>query len=160
MAAASAPGTGSSYASVRFTTEQQTSLSVAVAAAGSRTRQIKRQGAAGLAVDLLELPTATLPTVVKQRLQDLIALTGGRLVDTAMLSNLGRLDSVPHLGEPAGDVHRVWFSPPGRMPMGASLGAATYDGTLFLCLRYRHALFDSDAAAAFSSLLRETLVTP
>jgi NRPS condensation-like uncharacterized protein len=153
-------GNFASYVSVRFTHEQQRSLPIAVAAARSRTRQIKRQGAAGLAVDLLELPTATLPTVLKQRLQDLITLTGSRLVDTAMLSNLGRVEGLPSLGGPAGRVCRMWFSPPARMPMGASLGAASYDGTLFLCLRYRHALFDSDAAAAFAALLRDALVTP
>jgi NRPS condensation-like uncharacterized protein len=153
-------GNFASYVSVRFATQEQTSIPVAVAAARSRTRKIKSQGAAGLAVDLLELPTATLPTVVKQRFQDLIALTGSRLLDTAMLSNLGRLEAVPHLGESAGEVRHVWFSPPGRMPMGASLGAASYDGTLFLCLRYRHTLFDADAASAFSALLRDTLTTP
>jgi NRPS condensation-like uncharacterized protein len=153
-------GNFASYVSVRFAREDQTSMPIAVAAAASRTRKIKSQGAAGLAVDLLELPTATLPTVVKQRFQDLITITGSRLLDTAMLSNLGRLAAVPHLGEPAGQVRRVWFSPPGRMPMGASLGAASYDGTLFLCLRYRHALFDSEAAAAFTALLRDSLTTP
>jgi NRPS condensation-like uncharacterized protein len=153
-------GNYASYVSVRFATDEQVSIPVAVSAARSRTRKIKSQGAAGLAVDLLELPTATLPTVVKQRFQDLITLTGSRLLDTAMLSNLGRLEAVPQLGESAGEVRHVWFSPPGRMPMGASLGAASYDGTLFLCLRYRHALFDSDAAAAFTALLRGTLTTP
>jgi NRPS condensation-like uncharacterized protein len=153
-------GNFASYVSVRFATEDQASIPVAVAGARSRTRKIKSQGAAGLAVDLLELPTATLPTAVKQRFQDLITLTGSRLLDTAMLSNLGRLGAVPHLGESAGEVRHVWFSPPGRMPMGASLGAASYDGTLFLCLRYRHALFDSAAAIAFTALLRDTLTTP
>jgi NRPS condensation-like uncharacterized protein len=153
-------GNFASYVSVRFSTEEQASVPVAVAAARSRTRKIKSQGAAGLAVDLLELPTATLPTVLKQRFQDLITLTGSRLLDTAMLSNLGRLGAVPHLGESAGEVRHVWFSPPGRMPMGASLGAASYDGTLFLCLRHRHALFDGDAATAFIALLHDTLTTP
>jgi NRPS condensation-like uncharacterized protein len=153
-------GNFASYVSVRFATDEQTSIPVAVAAARSRTRKIKSQGAAGLAVDLLELPTATLPTVVKQRFQDLITLTGSRLLDTAMLSNLGRLEAAPHLGESAGEVRHLWFSPPGRMPMGASLGAASYDGTLFLCLRYRHALFDGDAATAFTALLHDTLTTP
>jgi hypothetical protein len=51
----------------------------------------------------------------------------------------------------------VWFSPPGRMPLGASVGAATLDGALFLTLRYRHQLFDAAAAAEFMTLYRETL---
>jgi hypothetical protein len=94
---------------------------------------------------------------VKQRFQDLISLTGSRFVDTAVLSNLGRLEAVPALGGGAGAVKRVWFSPPGRMPLGASVGAATYGDELFLCLRYRHALFDASAAADFAALLREVL---
>jgi hypothetical protein len=43
------------------------------------------------------------------------------------------------------------------MPLGASLGAATHGDELFLCLRYRHALFDAPAAASFAALLREVL---
>jgi NRPS condensation-like uncharacterized protein len=153
-------GNFASYVSVQLLADEQVDLGAAAAGAAQRTRAIKSQGAAGLVVDLLELPTATLPTVVKQRFQDLITLTGNRLVDTAVLSNLGRLDSVPRLDQEAGSVRRVWFSPPGRMPLGASLGAATYEDELFLCLRYRHALFDPPSAAAFAALLRETLTAP
>src|SRR2546423_1515874 len=51
------------------------------------------------------------PAAIKRRLQDLIPLTGTRVVDTAVLSNLGRLDP------PAHGVRAVWFSPPGRMPL-------------------------------------------
>jgi NRPS condensation-like uncharacterized protein len=153
-------GNYASYVSVHFGAEEQTDMNAAVAAARARTREIKTRGAAGLVIDLLELPTATLPTAVKRRFQDLISLTGSRLVDTAVLSNLGRLEAAPALGDSAGEVRRVWFSPPGRMPLGASLGAATYGDELFLCLRYRHALFDSDAATAFTALLRDTLITP
>jgi NRPS condensation-like uncharacterized protein len=90
-------------------------------------------------------------------MQDLIPLTGNVVVDTAVLSNLGRIASVPHLGD-AGAVRELWFSPPGRMPLGASLGAATLDGRLFLTLRYRHALFDAAAAQDFLALLEDVLV--
>jgi NRPS condensation-like uncharacterized protein len=150
-------GNFASIVSVDLAPDGQADLPAAVAAAAERPRQIKDEGGAGLAVDLLELPTATLPTAVKQRFQDLISLTGNRFVDTTVLSNLGRLDAVPSLGGEAGEVRRVWFSPPGRMPLGASLGAATYGDQLFLTLRYRHALFGAPAAAAFGQLLREVL---
>src|SRR5215210_4540587 len=150
-------GNFASIVSVDLAADEQADLPTAVAAAAQRTRQIKDEGGAGLAVDLLELPTATLPTVVKQRFQDLITLTGSRFVDTTVLSNLGRLEAVPALGGEAGDVKKVWFSPPGRMPLGASLGAATHDDQLFLTLRYRHALFDPRAAADFAAVLREVL---
>jgi hypothetical protein len=106
---------------------------------------------AGLIVDLLEFPTV-LPSGVKRRLQELIPLTGNRVVDTAVLSNLGRLDALP-------GVRSVWFSPPGRMPLGASIGTATLGGELFVTLRYRHALFDAPAAADFAALYREVLIS-
>jgi hypothetical protein len=80
------------------------------------------------------------------------ALDGNFVVDTAMLSNLGRLDAVP------GGVREVWFSPPGRMPLRVSVGAATLHGRLFLTLRYRRALFDPDAAAAFGRVYRDVLL--
>jgi NRPS condensation-like uncharacterized protein len=153
-------GNFASYVSVRFAPRDRLDLSAAVSAARARTREIKRRDAAGLVVDLLELPTATLPTAVKRRFQDPITLTGDRFVDTAVLSNLGRLEGVPRLGGTAGNVKEVWFSPPGRMPLGASLGAATYNDELFLCLRYRHALFDADGAAGFAAVLRDVLTTP
>jgi NRPS condensation-like uncharacterized protein len=150
-------GNFASYVSVELAAEAD--LPAAVAAAAERTRQIKDEGAAGLVVDLLELPTATLPTAVKRRFQDLIRMTGSRFVDTTVLSNLGRLDAVPSLGGDAGEVRQVWFSPPGRMPLGASLGAATHGDELFLTLRYRHALLGPGAAAEFAGLLREVLTT-
>jgi NRPS condensation-like uncharacterized protein len=153
-------GNFASYVSVRFAPGDLVDLPAAVSAARARTREIKRHAAAGLVVDLLDLPTATLPTAVKRRFQDLIALTGSRLVDTAVLSNLGRLDGVPRLGGTAGSVTQVWFSPPGRMPLGASLGVATYGDQLFLCLRYRHALFDADGAAGFATVLHDVLTNP
>jgi NRPS condensation-like uncharacterized protein len=153
-------GNFASYVSVRFAPRDLVDLPAAVSAARARTREIKRRDAAGLVVDLLELPTATLPTAVKRRFQDLITLTADRYVDTSVLSNLGRLEGVPHLGGTAGAVTQVWFTPPGRMPLGASIGAATYEGELFLCLRYRHALFDADGGAEFAAVLRDVLTTP
>jgi hypothetical protein len=78
------------------------------------------------------------------------------LVDTAVLSNLGRLPPAPPFGD-AGAVRAVWFSPPGRMPLGASLGAATLDDRLFLTLRYRHPLFDAAAASDFLETFRSAL---
>jgi NRPS condensation-like uncharacterized protein len=149
-------GNFASYVSVHLAPDEQTDLDTATRAAAERTRRIKDNGIAGLIVDLLAMPTA-LPTAVKKRLQDLLPLTGNVMVDTAVLSNLGKLEGVPHLGD-AGAVKAVWFSPPGRMPLGASFGAASLDGSLFLTLRYRHALFGAGAAAEFADLYREQLL--
>jgi hypothetical protein len=52
---------------------------------------------------------------------------------------------------------RIWFSPPGRMPLGAPLGAATLDDRLILTRRYRHALFDAAAAKEFLATFKQVL---
>jgi NRPS condensation-like uncharacterized protein len=148
-------GNFASYVSVRFAAGDHGTLEAAIQAAASSTRRIKDAGIAGLVIEFFAVPAA-LPTAVKQRMQNLIPLTGNLLVDTAVLSNLGRLPDAPRFGD-AGAVQAVWFSPPGRMPLGASLGAATLGGRLFLTLRYRHALFDGKAAREFLSMLKTTL---
>jgi len=149
-------GNYASYVSVRLDAGELTDFETAVEAAAATTRRIKEDGIAGLIVDLFGPPTL-LPPAVKQRLQHLIPLTGNLVVDTAVLSNLGRLEAVPRLGD-AGAIKAVWFSPPGRMPLGASVGAATLGGELFVTLRYRHALFDRRAGAAFARRYRDVLV--
>jgi NRPS condensation-like uncharacterized protein len=149
-------GNFASYVSVRIGSAGLKDLTTAAQAAAENTRRIKQGGVAGLIVELFAAPTI-LPTALKQRMQDLIPLTGNLVVDTAVLSNLGRIDSVPRLGE-AGQVRELWFSPPGRMPLGASFGVATLEGRLFVTLRYRHALLDPEAAAEFVQLYRRTLL--
>lgn len=149
-------GNFASYVSVRVDPGHETTLDAAIQAAAASTRRIKDGGIAGLIIDLFGAPTL-LPTTIKRRLQDLLPLTGNILVDTAVLSNLGRIDSVPHLGD-AGSVRELWFSPPGRMPLGASLGAATLDGRLLVTLRYRHALLDATAADHFLATFKQELL--
>jgi NRPS condensation-like uncharacterized protein len=123
----------------------------ALAVMGRQTRAIKRDGLAGVVVDLLA-GNALLTIGVKRRLPELIPLTGNRVIDTASLSNLGEL-------EPFGDdVEGVWFSPPGRMPLGAALGALTHNGRLHLALRYRHPQFGASAAHAFMRRFRDVLL--
>jgi NRPS condensation-like uncharacterized protein len=150
-------GNFASYVSVRVDSGHETTLDAAIQAAAASTRRIKEGGLAGLIIDLFGAPTL-LPTAIKRRLQDLLPLTGNVLVDTAVLSNLGRIDSVPHLGD-AGSVRELWFSPPGRMPLGASFGAATLDQRLLVTLRYRHTLLDATAADQFLAAFKQTLIT-
>lgn len=149
-------GNYASYVSVRVGTGHQGSLHQAVAAAAQSTRRIKDGAVAGLIVELFNAPTL-LPTGLKQRMQSLIPLTGNVVVDTAVLSNLGRVTEVPVLGD-AGAVRELYFSPPGRMPLGASLGAATLDDRLFITLRYRHPLFGAGAAEEFVTLFGQVLL--
>jgi NRPS condensation-like uncharacterized protein len=150
-------GNYASYVTVHIPEDKQDDLPTAIAAAAESTTRIKEDGIAGLIVDLLEFPTV-LPTAIKQRLEQLIPLTGNLVVDTAVLSNLGKLDALPRLDDEAGDVKAIWFSPPGRMPLGASFGVATMNDALFVTLRYRHALFDADGAARFAGLYRGILL--
>jgi NRPS condensation-like uncharacterized protein len=148
-------GNFASYVSVHIGSDEQKTLPAAIKAATASTRRIKEDGISGLIIDLFALPSA-LPTGIKQRMQGLIPLTGNVIVDTVALSNLGRLPPAPDFAD-GGAVKAVWFSPPGRMPLGASLGAATLDDRLFLTLRYRHALFDARAASDFLATLRTVL---
>ena len=118
---------------------------------GRQTRAIKRDGLAGMVVDLLA-GYSMLTIAAKRRRPDLIATTGDTLVDTASLSNLGLLTD---MGE---DIEAVGFSPPGRMPLGTAMGVATHHGRIHLTLRYRHAQFDQAAAAAFLRLFHDVLL--
>jgi NRPS condensation-like uncharacterized protein len=147
-----------SYTTVWLSNGEHHDLATAAEIAGDRTRRIKEQGLAGSVVDTLR-GMSILPVAVKRRLPGLIPLTGNVLVDTASLSNLGILTGFPLLGQDAGMVEAVWFSPPNRMPLGASFGAATLDRRLHLTLRYRRAQFDRNAAHAFVRLYRDVLLT-
>jgi NRPS condensation-like uncharacterized protein len=126
-------------------------LKDALAVMGRQTRAIKRDGLAGVVVDLLA-GNALLTIGVKRRLPDLIPLTGNRVVDTASLSNLGVLEDF------GGEVEGVWFSPPGRMPLGAAIGVLTHGGRLHLTLRYRHPQFDAAASRAFMDRFQDVLL--
>ncbi|MDX6424825.1 MAG: hypothetical protein QOD52_230 [Gaiellaceae bacterium] len=148
-----------SYTTVSVGRGERDDLGSALEAAVKGTRTIKEQGLAGTVVDQLRR-LRTLPVRVKRMLPALIPLTGNIVVDTASLSNLGLLEPFPWLGDDAGTVEAVWFSPPNRMPLGASFGVATLGGRLHLTLRYRRAQFDGDAATAFARLYRDVLAPP
>lgn len=146
-----------SWATVSLSTADLKDLRRAVMMTGRRTSMIKRDRLSGTIIDLLAGP-AMLSVSAQRRLQDLIPLTGDVVVDTASLSNLGVLDDLASLGD-AGEVRSLWFSPPGRMPLGASFGVLTLDGRLHLTLRYRHAQFDQEAARGFAEIYRDVLLT-
>ena len=115
-----------------------------------QTGRIK-DGGRGALMELLNR-TSRLPLWLKQPLSPFIWMTGNRLVDTAVLSNLGSVaeDELPDFGPDAGEVAGLWFSAPARMPCGLSLGAVTAAGSLHLAFRYRYPLWGPAAAAAFA----------
>jgi NRPS condensation-like uncharacterized protein len=146
-----------SYVTISLEADERPDLRHATAAAGRWTRPIKREGLGGIVVDVLNR-LSTLTVGVKRRLPDLIPLTGDVVVDTASLSNLGIVESPPELDDAAGPVRAIWFSQPGRMPLGTCVGALTLDGRMHLALRYSHAQFDRTAARAFFRLFRTVLL--
>ncbi|MEX2586681.1 MAG: hypothetical protein WD602_01630 [Actinomycetota bacterium] len=103
-------------------------------------------------VALVELvgQDARLPGPLRRALPALVNVTGNRLVDTAALAFVGRVEADLNFGAEAGEVEGVWFSPPARMPLGVSVGAV-FDGTrLNLAFRYRHPLMNGEAVCRFS----------
>ncbi|MGH9076565.1 MAG: condensation domain-containing protein [Acidimicrobiales bacterium] len=111
-----------------------------------QTRRIKEGEGAAL-FEVLRIGPR-LPLWIKRRLPDVLALTGNRLVDTAVLSNLGRVADPPSFG--LGGPAEMWFSAPTRMPCGLSVGSVTVGGRLHLAFRYRKALWGDAAADRFA----------
>jgi NRPS condensation-like uncharacterized protein len=119
-----------------------------------RTAAIKTDRLGGLAVDLLRM-NSSLTIASKRWAQQLRPLMAHVVVDTASLSNLGRLDVIPSELDRAKAA--VWFSPPAQLPLGAAIGAVTLDERLHLTMRYRRAQFDRAAAQRFMRLLSQVL---
>ncbi len=125
------------------------SPALALARITTQTARKKKTGMGTALVDVLGR-SELFPLWAKRAMVTAMPITGHRLVDTAMLSNLGRLAETPSFGPDAGDTIEVWFSPPGRMPLGLTVGAVTVADRLHLTFRYRRSLFDADAAARFA----------
>ncbi len=126
--------------------EDHKDLSAIVTTIGRRTRRIKDVRTPVAAVRLLDV-LQHLPLPVKRHIARL--LTSKRVMPTAILSNLGRLDEGLHFG-PDLRAREVWFSPPTRMPMGLAIGSVTAGDRLHLVFRYRHPLFGPAEIAAFA----------
>lgn len=92
---------------------------------------------------------ASWPVWAKRLLSPALTATGNRLVDTAILSNLGKLDA-PDFGPDAGETMECWFSAPTRMPCGLSVGAVTLNKRLHLSFRYHRSLLSDEAARRFA----------
>ncbi len=120
-----------------------------------QTRRIKETGEAAALVELLG-PASLAPLFVRQALPGLMGLSGERFLPTAVLSNLGELPEPLSFGAGA-EATGLWWSPPGRMPMGLAVGAASHRGALCLVVRYRHALMGAAGARAFSEELLRAL---
>jgi NRPS condensation-like uncharacterized protein len=118
----------------------------------SVTAQTGRKKRTGLGTAFLEIlgPSGRLPLWTKRAAVKLLPLTGDRMVDTSMFSNLGLATEPFDFGEGAGPATELWFSPPARMPLGVSVGAVTAGGRLHLTFRHRHEQFGAEAARRFA----------
>lgn len=146
----------SSYVSVSIPASEQTDFDATTQAVCKQTAEYKEAGAAGVLIDLLEVPRL-FPAILKARLKELFPLFSKNLMETTVLSNLGRLATSPTMGD-AGKITDLYFTPPAPMPAGVSVGAASMEDRMFLTLRYRLAHFDAKAAKEFGALYRETLL--
>ncbi len=116
-----------------------------------QTEDVKRWGTGAALIEVLGR-TERLPLWAKQSLSPLLWLTGNRLVDTALLTNLGQVSDAPDFGSDVGGTVGMWFSAPARLPCGLSLGTATVGDRLHLSFRWRRPLVDRAAAERFADL--------
>ncbi len=121
-----------------------------------QSNRIKKGGTGAALIEVLGgLPS--LPLWAKQSAAPVLAFSGSRLVDTALLSNVGELDEPPSFGPDAGETTEMWFSAPARMPLGLSMGTVTLGGRMHIAYRYRHPQFDMEAARRFAELYEAAL---
>ena len=132
-------------ARVSTTAHDRRSRGAALAALTAQTRRKRRTGMGTAVIEVLGR-SSLFPLWAKQTVVTLLPLTGNRLVDTAMLCDLGELAHPLSFGPDAGETVEVWFSPPARMPIGLAVGAVTAGGRLHLSFRYRRRLLGAEAA--------------
>jgi NRPS condensation-like uncharacterized protein len=144
-----------SMISVSTEPDDRTDLASAIAAVAEQTYEMRRNERAYGLYDLLDT-VKNAPLTVKRVIPRLIHLTGDRFVDTAMLSNLGRLPEPPSFTD-AGP-QELWFSPPCDLACSVSIGVVTCEQRLSLAARYRYEQFGADAAQEFIDLLISQVV--
>ncbi|MDQ4096563.1 MAG: hypothetical protein M3144_01670 [Actinomycetota bacterium] len=122
---------------------------IALRTVTAQTSRNKRTRTGVALIDALNR-TDLLGLWAKQSLVVLQPLTRHRLVDTAMLAQLGWFEEAPSFGADAGQTAEIWFSVPARAPLALCLGTLTVAGCLHLTIRYPRRLFSADAARRFA----------
>lgn len=122
----------------------------------SQTEELKERDRAAAYVESLNLIPPTTPVGLRGQLPEFLKGPGERLLDTAVLSNLGRVpEPLPAL---EGDKpESVWFSPPCIDGMPVGIGVATAGGEMHLSFRHTFDQFDGDAARRFADTYVENL---
>ena len=147
-----------SFVPVSVLESEQSDLGAAQLAVEARTRVLKEQRLSGTMIDILGL-SGIWPVGVRHLFARTLAVPiANKVLDTAVLSNLGRLAVPLDFGDGAGAATEIWFSPPGQMPLGTAIGAASMNGEMFLTIRYCKGQYDTAGAAAFAQTWREVLL--
>jgi NRPS condensation-like uncharacterized protein len=151
-------GNFASMVSISTRPADRVDMRTAATAVAAQTREIRREVRARGLVDLFDVATR-FPVGVKRATSRLVPFLGAeRLIDTAVLSNLGRLAEPPTLdGQPP---EQLWFSPPCDRVCSVGVGVVTVGQSLMLSVRYRRELFDRTAAEAFTEQFVARLAVP
>ena len=154
-------GNYASFVTVSTSPEDRTDLATAVRAVAEQTTDLRRAARAGGLKDLMDLVNP-LPLGVKRLMPVLLPVTGDRFVDSAVLSNLGRVAAPPTFDakDTDPDDAELWFSPPARMPMGVGLGVVSTATRLHLVLRHQFRRLGPSAARDFLHLVVEAAAEP
>lgn len=149
-------GSGNQSRLIRVSALSGEAPATLLAHVAAQTRAGKARRGADLDALTRLVATGWGPVVVKQPVTRLIRrLTGPVLTDTSLVTNLGAPPGPPSFSG-RGD-EPLWISAPAPMPRGVSAGAVTVGQRLYLCLRYRPALMDQAAAAAFTAGYRAAI---
>jgi NRPS condensation-like uncharacterized protein len=146
-------GPGNQTRLIRVTARpgQRADAAALLAHVAAQTRAARRQPRPGLDAASRLLATGWAPTGVKRRTARLVQRLATPVgTDTSLVSNLGVVPNPPSFS--GSGQEPLWFSGPARMPRGLGVGAATVGGRLYLCVHYRHALLDPDAAERFTAM--------
>lgn len=124
-----------------------------------QTTAIKEDDRAAAFLESLDLIPSITPVGLRQQLPEFLKGPGEGLLDTAMLSNLGRVPE-PALSLDGEGPAPMWFSPPCWQPTPLGVGVATVEGTMRLVFRYVTTTLDRAAAESFADLYLERLPDP
>ena len=136
--------------------DERKSPEAVLKAVSDQSKRIKRGGTGAALIEVLG-GLSSLPLWAKQSVAPLLSFSGSRMVDSALLSNIGEVGEPPAFGPDAGDTTEMWFSAPARMPLGLSIGTATVAGRLHISYRYRHPQFDGPAVRRFAQHYEDAL---
>lgn len=127
----------------------------ALSEVASQTTEIKNKNKAVSFLESLRLIPPETPVELRGQIAEFLRGPGGRLVDSTVLSNLGRVpEPTPSLGDEPGE---LWFSPPTLSMIPVGVGAVTSEGTARIVLRHLLSHMGREAADEFADLYVEEL---